>query len=102
MSDSRGPNVRVGFTGTRVGLTEPQAAALADLLSALEGVEGWHHGGAIGADAEFHALALSLGGPVTVHPCDLANQRADLDGEGVKVLAPRPPLERNRDLVDAV
>jgi hypothetical protein len=65
-----------------------------------------HHGGAIGADADFHRLVLAhrpdLGG--TIHPCDIASQREDFTVDelrGWTVLAEKRPLDRNKDIVSA-
>jgi hypothetical protein len=46
--------LRIGFTGTRQGMTKRQRNALRDLLAA-------HHGDAVGVDAEAHDIAIELG-----------------------------------------
>jgi hypothetical protein len=47
----------LGFTGTRRGLTEVQIRWLQDLFERLRIDEG-HHGACVGADLEFHKLAV--------------------------------------------
>lgn len=63
--------MRIGFTGTREGLTDPQ---LAWLYTAFEDgtADGTltevHHGACVGADATVHALALEYKLPTHVWP----------------------------------
>lgn len=98
--------MKIGFTGTRNGLTEPQKKLLRELFEFAE-ISELHHGACIGADAEAVAIIDWMRecgwackivaypgdwGPLTdmnslrysdpVHPC-------------------RPMLERNRDIVNA-
>lgn len=60
----------LAFTGTREGLTAAQRAA----LSSVEAPRKVLHGGAVGADSEFHAFVLSQTIPygviIEVWPCD--------------------------------
>ena len=86
----------VGFTGTRQGLTRDQRQALMELL---EGAIEAHHGDCIGADAEFHQLALLAGVPIVIHPPEDNKQRAFCVGENVTMRRPKPYLVRNRDIV---
>ena len=93
--------VVVGFTGTREGCTDAQAAAMAGLLHDLR-CSVLHHGDCVGADAQAHEAARSLGVPVELHPPSSPQWRAFcrmLPGEVV-----RPELdyiERNRAIVHA-
>lgn len=92
----------IGFTGTRAGLTEAQRGALAQFLRA------WHvmavvHGDAIGADAQFDALARELHLPRVLRPCIFDKQRAHCERfpeKLLKVYAPLDPLTRNTKIVD--
>lgn len=60
-----------------------------------------HHGDCIGADAEFHRLAIRRGLEVIKHPASgIGNQRAYCL-EGIELKA-KPPLIRNHDIVDSV
>ena len=90
--------MRLGFTGTRRGMTAAQRAACAALLARLAPAVV-HHGDAVGADAEMHALALAAGVPVVVHPPENPSHRAFC--EGGEVREPRPHTTRDRDVVDA-
>lgn len=90
----------VGFTGTRIGMTAKQLATLRGVLQLLRPTET-HDGDALGADAEFLRLAIERD-PETrtvAHPCDIEAARA-FRPHGT-TLEVRPPLDRNRDIVDA-
>ena len=90
----------VGFTGTRTGMTEEQKNTVSNLLGLIEPNEV-HHGDCIGADAQFHELAMSMGIRVVIHPASgVGEQRAYCSGSYFTHDA-RPPLERNKDIVDA-
>lgn len=87
----------VGFTGTQRGTTARQDETLCGLLLELEPVRA-HHGDCIGADAAFHRICLDQGILVYLHPPTDAKKRAFCAGCQF-VHAPRPYLERNRDIV---
>ena len=82
----------IGFTGTRRGMTEAQRKALRTLL--LTGSGKFHHGDAIGADAEAHDIAVALGHAVAIHPATLPDQRAFKSASDIR--SPRAPLVRNK------
>ena len=90
--------MRLGFTGTRQGMTAEQRAACAALLREF-GVTAVHHGDATGADAEFHDLARAVGVHVTVHPPLAPQYRAWKTGDIVH--QPARYKIRNRAIVDA-
>lgn len=100
--------MRVGFTGTRRGMTEAQRTELLRLLREWLPTE-FHHGACIGADAEAHEVVrlVKEGRPahtvpkIVVHPCGSKTQRAHCPG-AFEVLNVLPPLVRNRRIVDAV
>ena len=96
--------MRVGFTGTRAGMTIEQMMAVNLEFGRLEAYE-LHHGGCVGADAQMHSIALSYRCSVVIHPSNLPNTQMplkDLAGPRVEVLPERPPLERNSVIVNAV
>lgn len=86
----------VGFTGTRAGMTRKQQAIV---RAELVGAEMAHHGDCIGADAQFHAICLELGVPVTLHPPTNPKQRAWCQGAAY-VMPAKPYLTRNKNIVD--
>lgn len=59
--------MKVGFTGTRHGLTMAQFYRLLAILQKLN-CEWLKHGDCVGADAACHYIALNLGICVQVHP----------------------------------
>jgi len=92
---------RVGFTGTREGLTPPQRAALREVLRALA-PSHVHHGDCVGADAAAHGLARELGVAVELHPPSIPALRAwCVMREGETVHEPLPYLLRNVHIVAA-
>lgn len=91
--------MRVGFSGTRHGMTFEQAASMLRLLTLWrleEGAQAFHHGDCVGADAEAHRHAISLGYDVVVHPPIDGHARAWCIGDGVTYRAPGHYLARNR------
>lgn len=102
MGFNLGPDhIVVGFTGTQVGMTNPQKEKVREvLLDVLMDSVFAHHGDCIGADAEFHEICDVLGIPIILHPPTDPKKRAWCEGS-TRVLLPRPYLERNRDIVKA-
>ncbi len=106
--------MRIGFTGTRRGMTSAQQLALTALLITQARATGhfeFHHGDCVGADAEADAIARSIRGhAVVTHPPDDDRLRAHCEevflarGKGLvganRVMAPKAYLERNRDIVN--
>jgi hypothetical protein len=91
--------MRVGFTGSRTGITIVQNAELISLLASLKATEA-HHGDCIGADDAFHKAALALEIPIIIHPPDKDTYRAFCEG-AIEVKAPKPYLRRNDDIVNS-
>lgn len=89
----------LAFTGTRRGMTPEQQQAVRGLLRQF--YSGWDvvHGDCVGADADFHALALQNGSAVTLRPCTLTAQRAFCQGAAV-TFEPEAPIARNHKIVD--
>lgn len=86
---------RVGFTGTRKGMTPQQKDTLRTLLLPSD---EFHHGDCIGADAEAHAIAREVGcSPIVIHPTYLERWRAYCSGD--LVMEPQSPLTRNHIIV---
>lgn len=119
--------MKVGFTGTRKGMSKAQTAQLMDMLRALERAtpvgapREFHHGGADGADSEADQLAHFHGYVVHLHPCPgvcadaepraangygqvrrtAALERGRFNGHQVEWKEVLPPLVRNRNIVAA-
>lgn len=91
----------VGFTGTRVGLTDAQKGALASFL------RSWHvlalvHGDCVGADEQCDVIAVEIGISRVLRPCTIDAMRAHCERHGghvLKIYKPEPPLMRNERIV---
>lgn len=92
----------VGFTGSRTKPTAEQVDWLTTQLTRLraDGFRVLHHGDCEGADAMAHGIARGLGYEVVVHPPTVRKYRAFCVGDSI--LPPKPFIERNHDIVDAV
>lgn len=82
-------------------MTPLQRDAVRSVFSRV-GVNEFHHGDCVGADAEAHEIAGDFLLPVrrVIHPPTDPKFRAFCDGE--EVLPEKDYLERNRDIVDWV
>lgn len=92
----------VGFTGTRAGMTPSQKAQFRARLREIKAEHPnaeFHHGSAVGADAEAAQIAREEGFRVVSHPSNLPAQTATTVND--ETLPAKPPLTRNRDIVAA-
>lgn len=96
--------IRVGFTGTREGMTPQQKDALRGLLADTILVHGYvefHHGDCVGADADAHDIVAAFPcRSIIVHPPTDPTHRAWKKGD--VELPPKTHFARNRDIVDAL
>lgn len=90
--------MRVGFTGTRKGMSPAQREQLALVLYWLAASE-FHHGGAAGADTEADKVAMAQHYHRVVHPCPGVVRADRFDGRTWEEVF--PPLVRNRRIVEA-
>lgn len=91
----------VGFSGTRHGMTMPQIEAVTSALQALRASDGetwFHHGDCVGADAQAHEIAKSLGFRIHVHP-PLDTKLRAFCGDWDKTEKPKHYRARNTDIV---
>ncbi len=106
MSDR--PPIKVGFTGTRKGMTVRQWRQLVFWLEKVswsgKGIAEVHQGCCVGADAEFVLAVMDrVFCEIHGHPSTIAALTDQWALEMSKVKhPPLPPLERNVDIVDAV
>jgi hypothetical protein len=91
---------RLGFTGTRKGMTDWQVRRFREFLRFHRPAE-FHHGDCMGADAQAHKLVRAMlpDCTIVIHPCDIVKMRANCKGD--ITLTPLPPLHRNHLIVDA-
>lgn len=93
-------HMRAGFTGSRSGMDWRQRVLLRTILGVYDITE-LHHGDAVGADAQACDIAQSLDLTTLAYPCNIPSQRAFTQGNA-KVFDVKPPLTRNKDIVNAV
>lgn len=101
---SEGDAMKIGFTGTRRGMTRLQAQEVFELLAirfspSLPPREV-HHGDCIGADAEAHAIAEKCSYMTIAHPASDVAKKFRANTKATYVYEPQPALRRNHDIVD--
>jgi len=91
--------MKVGFTGTRKGMTSEQKDTFAKVLKEVS-AHVFTHGDCIGADAQAHEIAIKNRWLyIEKRPCTLPDQRAWTIG-GHKCYPPEAPALRNMRIVD--
>jgi hypothetical protein len=88
----------VGFTGTQIGMSTYQKAAVRQLLINLK-PEYAVHGDCVGADAQFHGICKSLGIKIVIYPPLDPKKRAFC--EAFMIHPEDAYLERNKKIVNA-
>lgn len=88
--------IRIGFTGPRGGMTQPQIRMVHDYMASValvsdnddtvEGFEG-HHGDCLGSDAAFHVIATALRWHTVIHPPSNLAWRAYCKGGEIRPAA---------------
>jgi len=91
--------MKVGFTGTQVGMTNRQKLELKEYLQVL-GVTELHHGDCVGADDEAADIARLMGIRLVMHPPTDSRKRAYNFRIGEEVRDQHPYLTRNHHIVD--
>ena len=90
--------MKLGFTGSRNGLSDAQADVLAELFLEMRPTE-FHHGDCVGADEQALNMVFDLVDPWTVsHPPTDPKARANT--RNAQERSPKPYLARNHDIVD--
>lgn len=92
--------MKITVTATRKGLTPPQLEAADNILTVLK-VTTVVHGAAHGGDTDLHKLAHEKGLMCSIYPAsEVPSNLNNLDVEGDVVFPPKPPLDRNKLMVD--
>jgi len=92
--------MKIGFTGTRRGLSAAQNDALLDtLISLAPDAFEVHHGMCVGADDEFHNMVRDLCPAIRIvgHPPD--DPKFFAPAECDVMWSPKPYMERNKNIV---
>ena len=90
--------MKIGFTGSRHGMTEAQQEQVKNLISSL-GASEFHHGDCVGSDAQAHDVAKQLNLKIVIHPPSVNKYRAHKSGDECKPA--KPYLTRNKEIVKA-
>jgi len=99
--------IKLGFTGTRHGMTLEQREALVKAFTSLHHcglvIVEFHQGMCVGADEQAVGVCRFMPAiEVHHHPCDMtAMQAKDLILPGDVVYEEKPPLMRNQDILKA-
>lgn len=90
----------VGFTGTRMGMTEEQKAAFTRVIPPF--TKEFHHGMCEGSDTEAHNIIRTTltGTKIVGHPS--RDKTHEVDSICCELLPPMGHLARNRAIVDSV
>lgn len=92
---------RIGFTGTRNGMTRQQHAALCCWMHDVVGPCEVTHGRCVGADEEMHAIAQGLGWRIVLRPgLNPPHLIAECAGAD-KIWPPKNNLVRNEEIVQS-
>jgi len=91
----------IGFTGTQIGMTDPQYSITRLFIKKYSNeIKDVHHGDCIGADADFHLLVRLFSNiQIVIHPPKNKSKRAFSKGD--VMLEPDEYIKRNHDIVDA-
>lgn len=96
--------MRVGFTGTRFGMTAAQTITLSEMMELFRGMEEFHHGDCVGADAEAHYMVEYIADKMVIHPPKDEKLRAFCDKRSdvisIQVMEPLTHFARNRNIVN--
>ena len=93
--------MKIGFTGTKKGMSTEQIVAFHELIDQLdhdEGISEFHHGDCVGADADAHEI-MYIGCDVIIHPPTNSSKRAYCKGYK-ELREEKEYLDRNKDIVD--
>ena len=91
---------KVGFTGSREGMTIAQERLLLDVLRRLPAYE-LHHGCCVGSDHRAAQLAVDCGVRLIEHPPLKEEWLANGLPAAVEVHEPKDYIQRNHDIVEA-
>lgn len=91
--------MKLGFSGSRDGMTRAQLEKLREMVGGLNPDEG-HHGDCEGSDEGFHALCVEFHIRTVAHPPESDRLRAYCEADDVR--QPKPYIGRNRDIVGEV
>jgi hypothetical protein len=89
--------MKMGFTGTKRGMTDKQKLVVRHLLL-FNGVKEFHHGSCIGADQQAGDIATLLNIRIIIHPPLDHKYMANCSGQEIRL--EKSYLVRDKDIVD--
>lgn len=89
----------IGFTGTKIGMTQEQKDSFKSYLHTTPAFE-FHHGNCVGADADASNIAFNAGFDIIAHPGDSPRFYSNVPVQQ-EMLESKPNLSRNKDIVSA-
>lgn len=89
--------MKIGFTGSREGMTDAQKSSTIKFLCGVGATEG-HHGDCVGGDADFHQICKDLRIPIVIHPPTEERLRAFCESDEIREA--KGYIERNRAIVN--
>lgn len=99
--------MKIGFTGTQIGMTDAQKESFLKLITELKITE-FHHGDCVGADEDAHNIVVQyfinlfvnekIKGKIVIHPPKNSSKRAFC--KAIEIREPKEYLKRNHDIVD--
>ena len=102
--------MKIGFTGTREGMNTHQLKHFYRFIAELPEFTEFHHGACVGADEEAAQVVIEMDPcdgtrdwKVVAHPCDILDMVSLVAKAAYSDFQrlPKPPLDRNHDIVDA-
>lgn len=94
--------LQIGFSGTRKGMTNLQKFEVSKLIGRFRNAYPLiiaRHGDCVGADKEFHDIAMSYNISTHIHPPSNSRLRAYCEGDFVE--DPQDYITRNQNIVRA-
>ncbi len=89
--------VKIGFTGTRHGMSEEQLKEFKNFIKSKD-IEEFHHGVCIGSDQQSHDFVKSKKIKIVGHPPKFKKFMSDSDCD--VFMKPHDYLKRNKHIVD--
>jgi len=91
--------MKIGFTGTKDGMTPEQKKTITDFIE-NNYISEFHHGDCIGSDEDFHNICSNNGiDNIIIHPPIFDKHRAFCKSK--TILEEKPYLKRNKDIVNS-
>ena len=88
---------KIGFTGTRHGMSKEQLDAFKSIIKAKD-TEEFHHGMCVGSDKQAHDFVKSVGVKIVGHPPSFKKFMAECECD--IFMKPNDYLQRNKNIVD--